>query len=71
MSGLLITSSFATTVLIPHQAFEEAARPAAGPWPTWPMSTGAAAWDRLCPEPLGILGFAGAAAAARGCWPSP
>jgi hypothetical protein len=43
MSGFLITSSFATTVLIPTRSSRQAARPAAGPSPTWRMSTWAAA----------------------------
>jgi hypothetical protein len=36
MSGFLITSSFATTVLIPHQEFEEGGQ-ASGP-PCWPSA---------------------------------
>ena len=39
MSGFLVTSSFATTVLIPHQEFEREARPAAGRSPTSRTST--------------------------------
>ena len=43
MSGFLITSSFATTVLIPTRSSRKAARPAAAPSPTWPMRTWATA----------------------------
>jgi hypothetical protein len=43
MSGFLITTSFATTVLIPTRSSRKAARPAAGPSPTWRMSTWEAA----------------------------
>jgi hypothetical protein len=48
MSGFLITSSFATTVLIPHQQFEEVARPAAVPSPTWPTSI----WEAASEPPM-------------------
>jgi hypothetical protein len=48
MSGFLITSSFATTVLIPHQQFEEGGqgqRP--GPRLSGPPVSGQRLWDRL------------------------
>jgi hypothetical protein len=43
MSGFLITSSFATTVLIPHQEFEEGGQASGALSPTWPTSTWATA----------------------------
>jgi amino acid permease len=39
MSVYLLATTLVTTLLIPSAEFEEAGRPAAAPWPTWPMST--------------------------------